>query len=84
MRLFRQRLRAIEVAGLEAASAAARQAGAILWSVPVPRASSTALSSAEARKQALIDTDLTIARGSFTVLIGPSGSGKTTLLTLLG
>jgi energy-coupling factor transporter ATP-binding protein EcfA2 len=67
-----------------AASAAARQAGAILWSVPVPRASSTALSSAEARKQALIDIDLTIARGSFTVLIGPSGSGKTTLLTLLG
>jgi putative ABC transport system ATP-binding protein len=38
----------------------------------------------EARKQALFDIDLTIARGSFTVLIGPSGSGKTTLLTLLG
>jgi putative ABC transport system ATP-binding protein len=38
----------------------------------------------EARKQALIDIDLTVARGSFTVLMGPSGSGKTTLLTLLG
>jgi putative ABC transport system ATP-binding protein len=38
----------------------------------------------EARKQALFDIDLTIARGSFTVLMGPSGSGKTTLLTLLG
>lgn len=38
----------------------------------------------EARKQALFDIDLRIARGSFTVLVGPSGSGKTTLLTLLG
>lgn len=38
----------------------------------------------EARKQALFDIDLSIARGSFTVLVGPSGSGKTTLLTLLG
>lgn len=38
----------------------------------------------EARKQALLDIDLRIARGSFTVLVGPSGSGKTTLLTLLG
>lgn len=40
--------------------------------------------SGEARKQALFDIDLRIARGSFTVLVGPSGSGKTTLLTLLG
>jgi len=38
----------------------------------------------EARKQALYDIDLQIARGSLTVLVGPSGSGKTTLLTLLG
>lgn len=38
----------------------------------------------EARKQALIGIDLTVERGSFTVLMGPSGSGKTTLLTLLG
>ncbi|HHX89090.1 MAG TPA: ATP-binding cassette domain-containing protein [Paracoccus sp.] len=38
----------------------------------------------EARKQALFDIDLRIARGSFIVLVGPSGSGKTTLLTLLG
>jgi putative ABC transport system ATP-binding protein len=38
----------------------------------------------EARKQALFGIDLTIRRGSFTVLMGPSGSGKTTLLTLLG
>ncbi|MDZ4094922.1 MAG: ATP-binding cassette domain-containing protein [Paracoccaceae bacterium] len=38
----------------------------------------------EARKQALFDVDLTVARGSFTVLVGPSGSGKTTLLTLVG
>jgi len=38
----------------------------------------------EARKQALFDIDLTVARGSLTVLVGPSGSGKTTLLTLLG
>ncbi len=40
--------------------------------------------SGEARKQALFDIDLTVARGSLTVLMGPSGSGKTTLLTLLG
>jgi putative ABC transport system ATP-binding protein len=38
----------------------------------------------EARKQALFDIDLSIARGSLTILMGPSGSGKTTLLTLLG
>jgi putative ABC transport system ATP-binding protein len=38
----------------------------------------------EARKQALIGIDLTVERGSFTVLMGPSGSGKTTFLTLLG
>jgi putative ABC transport system ATP-binding protein len=38
----------------------------------------------ETRKQALFDIDLTIARGSLTILMGPSGSGKTTLLTLIG
>lgn len=38
----------------------------------------------EARKQVLFDINLTLARGSFTVLMGPSGSGKTTVLTLLG
>lgn len=38
----------------------------------------------EARKQALFDINLTVARGSLTVLMGPSGSGKTTVLTLLG
>jgi putative ABC transport system ATP-binding protein len=38
----------------------------------------------EARKQALFDIDLSLPRGSFTVLMGPSGSGKTTLLTLIG
>jgi putative ABC transport system ATP-binding protein len=38
----------------------------------------------EARKQALFDIGLTVARGSLTVLMGPSGSGKTTLLTLMG
>ncbi|GGK51630.1 ATP-binding cassette domain-containing protein [Salinarimonas ramus] len=38
----------------------------------------------EARKQALFDIGLRIARGSFIVMVGPSGSGKTTLLTLLG
>ena len=37
-----------------------------------------------ARKQALFDINLTLERGSFTVLMGPSGSGKTTLLTLIG
>jgi len=38
----------------------------------------------EARKQDLFDIDLSLPRGSFTVLMGPSGSGKTTVLTLLG
>ena len=38
----------------------------------------------DARKQAMFDIDLTLERGSFTVLMGPSGSGKTTLLTLVG
>lgn len=40
--------------------------------------------SGEARKQALSDVNLTLERGSFTVLMGPSGSGKTTVLTLIG
>ncbi|MEM8753625.1 MAG: ATP-binding cassette domain-containing protein [Pseudomonadota bacterium] len=38
----------------------------------------------EARKQAVFDVDLTIERGTFTILMGPSGSGKTTVLTLMG
>jgi putative ABC transport system ATP-binding protein len=38
----------------------------------------------DARKQALFDVNLTLRRGSFTVLMGPSGSGKTTVLTLVG
>jgi putative ABC transport system ATP-binding protein len=38
----------------------------------------------EMRKQALYDVNLTLRRGSFTVLMGPSGSGKTTVLTLIG
>ena len=38
----------------------------------------------EAQKQALFDVNLTVKRGSLTVLGGPSGSGKTTVLTLLG
>ena len=38
----------------------------------------------DARKQAIWNVDLTIARGSLTVLMGPSGSGKTTVLTLMG
>ncbi len=40
--------------------------------------------SAEARKQAIWDVNLEVARGSLTILMGPSGSGKTTLLTLMG
>lgn len=40
--------------------------------------------SGDARKQAIFDIDLTIQRGSLTILMGPSGSGKTTLLTLIG
>jgi putative ABC transport system ATP-binding protein len=39
---------------------------------------------ADVRKQALFDVNLTLKRGSFTVLMGPSGSGKTTVLTLVG
>lgn len=38
----------------------------------------------EARKQAIFDVNLTIPRGSLTILMGPSGSGKTTVLTLMG
>ncbi|MEM7487523.1 MAG: ATP-binding cassette domain-containing protein [Pseudomonadota bacterium] len=38
----------------------------------------------EARKQAIWDVSLEVARGSLTVLMGPSGSGKTTVLTLMG
>lgn len=38
----------------------------------------------EARKQAIFEVDLTVVRGSLTVLMGPSGSGKTTVLTLMG
>lgn len=40
--------------------------------------------SGEARKQAIWDVNLKIARGKLTILMGPSGSGKTTLLTLMG
>lgn len=40
--------------------------------------------SGDARKQAIFDINLDIARGSLTILMGPSGSGKTTLLTLIG
>jgi len=40
--------------------------------------------SGEARIQAIWDVNLTVDRGSLTVLIGPSGSGKTTVLTLIG
>ena len=40
--------------------------------------------SGDVRKQALFDVNLTLKRGSFTVLMGPSGSGKTTVLTLVG
>lgn len=38
----------------------------------------------EARKQAIFDVSLDVARGSLVVLMGPSGSGKTTVLTLMG
>ncbi len=38
----------------------------------------------EARKQAIWDVNLEIARGKLTILMGPSGSGKTTVLTLMG
>ncbi len=38
----------------------------------------------EARKQALFDVNLSVKRGSLTILMGPSGSGKTTVLTLMG
>jgi putative ABC transport system ATP-binding protein len=38
----------------------------------------------EARKQAIFDVSLEVARGSLTILMGPSGSGKTTVLTLMG
>jgi putative ABC transport system ATP-binding protein len=38
----------------------------------------------DARKQVIFDINLTIAKGSLTILMGPSGSGKTTLLTLIG
>ena len=40
--------------------------------------------SGEMKKQALFVVNLTLKRGSFTVLMGPSGSGKTTVLTLVG
>lgn len=40
--------------------------------------------SGDMKKQALFDVNLTLRRGSFTVLMGPSGSGKTTVLTLVG
>ena len=38
----------------------------------------------ETRFHAIKDVDLTVKRGSLTVLMGPSGSGKTTVLTLIG
>lgn len=38
----------------------------------------------EARKQAIFDLNLSIRRGTLTILMGPSGSGKTTVLTLMG
>jgi len=38
----------------------------------------------EAKKQAIFDVSLSVARGTLTILMGPSGSGKTTVLTLMG
>jgi len=38
----------------------------------------------EARKQAIWDLNLSVDKGSLTILMGPSGSGKTTVLTLMG
>ena len=38
----------------------------------------------EARKQAIFDVSLRVARGALTILMGPSGSGKTTVLALMG
>jgi putative ABC transport system ATP-binding protein len=38
----------------------------------------------EGKKQAIFDVDLSVSKGSLTILMGPSGSGKTTVLTLLG
>ncbi|QBF30765.1 ABC transporter [Thalassococcus sp. S3] len=38
----------------------------------------------DAKVQAIHEIDLTIQRGSLTVMMGPSGSGKTTVLTLMG
>ena len=38
----------------------------------------------DARKQAIWDVSVTVAKGSLTILMGPSGSGKTTVLTLMG
>ncbi|MEL6837683.1 MAG: ATP-binding cassette domain-containing protein [Pseudomonadota bacterium] len=40
--------------------------------------------SGDARKQAIWDVNLSVDRGSLTILMGPSGSGKTTVLTLMG
>ena len=40
--------------------------------------------SGDARKQAIWDVGLNVAKGSLTTLMGPSGSGKTTVLTLMG
>jgi putative ABC transport system ATP-binding protein len=50
----------------------------------VARGLSHAFGVGEAIKQVLFDIDVTIERGTLTVLVGASGSGKTTLLTLLG
>lgn len=38
----------------------------------------------EVEVRALMDVDLDIYKGEFTVILGPSGSGKSTLLNLLG